>query len=85
MKAPSTFQRMVESLFKDLDFVQVYIDDLIISFNPKIYEPTYHPIVFCDLIKESGLEIKLKSTSLLPRESKCLDISYQSMELSLIH
>lgn len=49
MNAPSTFQRMAESLFKDLEFVQVYIDDVIIG-SRSIEEHTNHLIVVCDRI-----------------------------------
>jgi putative transposase len=41
MNAPATFQRFMDSIFEDLDFVKVYIDDIIIA-SKNIKEHLYH-------------------------------------------
>lgn len=60
MNAPSAFHGNGESILKDLDFVPVYIYSVVVSFR-SIEEHTYHLIVACDSVSESGSNAKRKN------------------------
>lgn len=51
MNVTSTFQRMVESLFRDLDVVRVHINEVVIG-SRSIEEDLNHHIVLCDWKRE---------------------------------
>lgn len=54
------FKKTKESLFNDLGFVRVYIDDVVIG-SKSTEEHTNHGLVLWDRIRESCLNINLKS------------------------
>ena len=57
--AGQTFQRYVDEVFKGLDFVMVYIDDILVaSSNPEQHKQ--HLRIVCERLKQYGLQLNLK-------------------------
>ena len=57
--APATFQRCMNSLFKHLPFVAVYLDDILI-FSKTAEEHLVHIKAVLQILKENQLYCKLK-------------------------
>lgn len=74
MNAPTTLQRIVEVLFENPDFLRLYIDDMAIN-SRSIEIHTYHPIVFCDHVRKSGLYNKLTKCILAVPQVELLEYS----------
>ena len=55
--APSAFQRVMDEIFRDLDFVFVYLDDIVI-FSKSIKEHIYHLSIVFNRLEEIGLKMK---------------------------
>ena len=58
MNAPSTFQRMMDQVFRHLNFVRVYLDDVVI-FSESLEKHLEHLRVAFATIAEAGLKIKV--------------------------
>ena len=56
---PSTFQRVMESIFGDVPFVVVYIDDILV-FSPSLEEHYKHLAKVFDLLRKHGIKLKTK-------------------------
>lgn len=59
MNVPYIFKRMASGLFKDPNFVPVYIDDVVIC-SKKMTDHMDHISVVCARIRKAGLKLKLK-------------------------
>lgn len=79
-----TVQRMVESLFEDLDSVRVYIDNGFIDLK-SIEEHTNGLIVIFGHVKENDLKIKLKKCgfTILRIEVLCYIVLKHGVEADL--
>ena len=62
MNAPSTFQRMIDGAFKDLPFIRVYLDDVVV-FSESLDVHVDHLLQVFELIARSGLKLKLAKCS----------------------
>lgn len=62
MSAPSTFQRIMDQLVRDLRFVHVYLDDVVV-FSKSVKEHVAHLIQVFRVIAESGLKLKIAKCS----------------------
>jgi transposase InsO family protein len=71
MNAPATFQRFMDGIFEDLDFVKVYIDDIIIA-SKNIKEHLYHIEQVLKRCLESSLTLKVSKCHFLKRSIKIL-------------
>ena len=58
MNAPSTFQRMMDQVFRHLDFVRVYLDDVVV-FSESLETHMKHLNMVFTTIAEAGLKIKV--------------------------
>lgn len=56
IKAPLTFQRMMDQLFQGLNFVAVYLDDVFV-FSKSVEEHTLHLHEVFQVIATSGLKL----------------------------
>ena len=57
--AAQTFQRLMDSVLKDLDFLFVYLDDILVASTDKD-EHRQHLITLFDRLQAHGLVIKLE-------------------------
>ena len=67
MNAPATFQRMMDEILQDLDFVKVYIDDIVIYSKTK-EDHLMHLQKTLELLHDHGLKLKLKKSSFMMPE-----------------
>lgn len=74
--APMTFQKIMSKLFKDMSFVRVFIDDILI-FSNTLEEHKKHLDLVCKRIAENGLTINPKKCHFL-----CKTVKYLGMEIS---
>ena len=65
--APQIFQRKMDNIFKDYDFIHVYVDDMLISSNDK-EQHLEHLNIFVDLCITHGIVLFKKK--LIIGESK---------------
>jgi len=59
----STFQRFIDTLFRDIPFVLTYIDDILI-FSKNLEEHHHHFSIVCQKLSEAGLKVNSKKCSL---------------------
>lgn len=59
MNAPSTFQRMMNSIFGNFSSVKVYLDDLVV-FSKHLHEHTEHIRQFVLRVSEHRLKLKIQ-------------------------
>ena len=71
MNAPSTFQRMMDIVLKDLPFARVYIDDVVI-FSKSLDEHLIHLKQVMSCIADNGLKIKLSKSFFAQSQIKLL-------------
>ena len=62
MNAPSTFQRMMDQLFRELSFVSVYLDDVVV-FSRTVKEHISQLEEVFKVIAASGLKLKVAKCS----------------------
>ena len=55
--APASFQRLMNQLFRDVSFVNTYIDDILIHSRTKVEHISHLEIVFRRL-KDAGLTLR---------------------------
>ena len=65
--AASTFQRYVDSLFRDMDFVVCYLDDIII-FSDSNDKHLHHVSAVCKRLEEEGLRVNNRKSVLVADE-----------------
>lgn len=82
MNAPSTFHRMMDCVLRDLAFVRVYADEVLIFSEPLKDHVRYLIRVF-ELIKTSRLKIKTSKYSFVHAQTKLLGdvIGKESIEV----
>ena len=61
--ATQTFQRYIDSLFRDLDFIFCYVDDIIIM-SESHEEHLRHIRIVLDRLRQHGLRINLSKCAL---------------------
>ena len=71
MNAPSTFQRMMDTIVRGLPFVSVYFDDVVV-FSKTLEEHLRHPQQVFDVIDEADIKIKLSKCSIAQAKIKLL-------------
>lgn len=59
MNAPATFQRMMDSVLKDVPFANAYLDDVVV-FSKTISEHIVHPETVLALVAKHKLRLKLQ-------------------------
>ena len=62
MNAPSTFQRIMDFVFRTFNYVQVYLDDVVIH-SSTIAEHTEHLLEVVQVISKHGLKLKVEKCS----------------------
>ena len=58
MNAPSTFQRMMDEMVKDLPFVRAYLDDVVV-FSKNMEEHVSHLRILFETLSQRGLKLKI--------------------------
>ena len=71
MNAPSTFQRMMDTIVRGLPFVRVYIDDDVV-FSQNLEAHVIHLHQVFDVINEAGLQLKVSNYSFAQAKIKLL-------------
>ena len=71
MNAPSTFQRMMDTIFCGVPFVRVYLDDVVV-FSKTLEEHLLHLQQVFDVIDDVGLKLKLSKCSCAQAKIKLL-------------
>ena len=71
MNAPSTFQRMMDQLFRELSFVSVYLDDVVV-FSRTVKEYIEHLDEVFKLIAASSLKLKVAKYSFAQSQTRLL-------------
>ena len=71
MNAPSTLQRIMDTIVRGLPFVRVYLDDVFV-FSKTLEEHLRHLQQVFDVIDEAGLKLNLSKCSLAQAEIKLL-------------
>jgi len=69
--APSEFSRMMTQLFGNVQFVQVYLDDIII-FSSEFSEHLQHIKSVLNILKEANLKVNGKKFNFFKKEIKVL-------------
>ena len=62
MNAPSTFQRMMDDVFRNLEFVRVYLDDVVV-FSPDLDSHLVHLRAVFNVLSHVGLKLKISKFS----------------------
>ena len=71
MNAPSTFQRMMDLIFRDLEYVKCYIDDVVV-YSRSMEEHASHLVHVIDMIAQHGLKLKISKCSFAQSKVKLL-------------
>ena len=71
MNAPSTFQRMIDTIVRGLPFVRFYLHD-VVAFSKNLEEHLRHLQQVFDVINEAGLKLKLSKCSFAQAKIKLL-------------
>ena len=71
MNAPSTFQRMMDYVFRDLPFVRVYLDDVVV-FSYSMSAHVEHLLQVFQVIAKSGLKLKIEKCAFAQSQTKPL-------------
>ena len=71
MTAPSTFQRMMDELFRGLRFVRVYLDDVVV-FSKSLGEHLAHLNEVFRIIRDNGLKLKIAKRSFAQSQTRLL-------------
>ena len=69
--APACFQRAMDSIFEDLDFVVVYLDDIIVCSKTEEEHIEHLKLVF-ERIRKFNLKLKLEKCKFFQKELKYL-------------
>lgn len=80
--APQIFQRKMDIIFKDYDFIFVYIDDILI-LSDDISSHLKHLDIFVDLCIKNGLALSEKKTNLLQKEIEFLGMKLDGNGIEL--
>ena len=62
MNTPSTFQRMMDDVFRNLEFVRVYLDDVVV-FSPNLATHLAHLRAVFEVLSHVGLKQKISKCS----------------------
>ena len=71
MNAPSTFQRMMDYVFRDIPFVRVYLDDVVV-FSDSMSSHVEHLLQVFEVIAKSGLKLKIEKCAFAQSQTKLL-------------
>ena len=69
--APRTFQRTISLLLEGLDFVKIFLDDILI-FSKTVKEHQTHVEIVCDRLKKAGATISLEKSKFCLKEIEYL-------------
>ena len=69
--APKTFQRVISQIIADLDFIRVYLDDILI-FSTTQKEHKKHMKIVLDRLKNNNISINLDKTTIMKTSIKYL-------------
>ena len=80
--APQIFQRKMDNIFKDYDFIHVYVDDMLISSKTK-EQHLKHLDTFIDLCKTHGIGLSKKKSIIGEQKIEFLGlmIDFEGIEL----
>ena len=81
--APQIFQRKMDDIFKEYDFIHVYVDDMLISSKIYINQHLKHLEKFIDLCISNGIGLSKKKTIIGEPKIDFLGliIDYEGIEL----
>ena len=79
MNAPSTFQRMMDLIFRDLEYVKCYIDDVVVH-SRSMEEHANHLVHIIDTIARHGLSSRYPNAALRNRKWNSLVTSFAKRE-----
>lgn len=71
MNAPSTFQRMMDYVFRDLLFVRVYLDDVVV-FSDSMSSHVEHLFQVFEVMAKGGLKLKIEKCTFAQSQTKLL-------------
>ena len=71
MNALSTFQRMMDYVFRDILFVRVYLDDVVV-FSDSMSSHVEHMLQVFEAIAKSGLKLKIEKCAFAQSQTKLL-------------
>lgn len=80
--APQIFQRKMDFIFKDYDFIFVYIDDILVLSND-ISSHIQHLEIFINLCIKHGLALSEKKTNLLKEQIEFLGMKIDGKGIEL--
>lgn len=71
MNAPSTFQRMMDGIFRGLPFLRVYLDDVVV-FSNSLSSHADHLLQVFGLIADNGLKLKIAKCAFAQSQTRLL-------------
>ncbi|KAJ9553340.1 hypothetical protein OSB04_017385 [Centaurea solstitialis] len=80
--APQIFQRKMDSIFKDYDFIFVYVDDVLI-YSDNIESHLKHLDIFIELCIKNGLALSEKKTKLIQEQIDFLGMKIDGKGIEL--
>ncbi|KAJ9545306.1 hypothetical protein OSB04_025013 [Centaurea solstitialis] len=80
--APQIFQRIMDSIFKDYDFIFVYVDDVLI-LSDNIESHLKHLDIFIELCIKNGLALSEKKTKLIQEQIDFLGMKIDGKGIEL--
>lgn len=80
--APQIFQRKMDSIFKDYDFIFVYVDDVLI-LSDNIESHLKHLDIFIELCIKNGLALSEKKTKLIQEQIEFLGMKIDGKGIEL--
>lgn len=80
--APQIFQRKMDNIFKNYDFIFVYIDDVLILSND-INSHIKHLDIFANLCLQNGLALSDKKSKIMQKEIEFLGMEIDGKGIKL--
>ena len=80
--APQIFQRKMDNIFREYDFIHVYVDDMLISSKTK-EQHLKHLDTFIDLCKTHGIGLSKKKSIIGEQKIEFLGLMIDSDEIEL--
>ena len=80
--APQIFQRKMDNIFRDYDFIHVYVDDMLISSQSQ-EQHLKHLDIFIDLCKTNGIGLSKKKSIIGEQKIEFLGLMIDSEGIEL--
>ena len=81
-KCPTDFQRKMDNIFRDYDFIHVYVDDMLISSQSQ-EQHLKHLDIFIDLCKTNGIGLSKKKSIIGEQKIEFLGLMIDSEGIEL--